>query len=106
MRTPSLLESTKYFVLLALASGPLHGYAIRERIIGDTLGIYMRDSTLYSVLKSLVRDDLVEGPFRDSLKPAYTVYQLTDRGKRKLEDESCTLRRATTLAGERLGYRY
>jgi DNA-binding PadR family transcriptional regulator len=56
----NLLGSTKYFVLLALAAGPNHGAEIREQVIGDTMGVYLRDSTLYSTLRSLLKGGYVE----------------------------------------------
>jgi DNA-binding PadR family transcriptional regulator len=38
----NLLESTKYFALLALAGGPSHGAEIRQQIIGDTMEMEAR----------------------------------------------------------------
>ncbi len=100
-RSP-ILESTKYLVLVALSAGPNYGYAIRGHIIGDTLGVYLRDSLLYAVLEAMVRDGLIEE------RPGITrrqIFQITDLGKRKLEQESRVFKRAARLAQERLGYR-
>jgi len=97
------LESTKYHILLALASGPQHGAAIRDQIIGDTLGTYLRDSTLYDALPSLLRAKLIEE--LPSHEPRRRQYQLTDRGKQALEWAARTHKRAAELAYQRLGLR-
>jgi DNA-binding PadR family transcriptional regulator len=99
----NLLESTKYFALLALAGGPSHGAEIRQQIIGDTMGVYLRDSTLYSTLRSLLRDGYVEElPARDRQR---RVYRLSEKGRRILEMEARMHREAAGLAQERLGWR-
>jgi len=94
------LESTKYFILLALAAEPMHGTAIRRHIVGDTLGYNLRDSTLYSALKSL----LVAGLIEEALgSDAYRyVYQLSAKGYHALETEVRVHRRAVALAEQRL----
>ena len=96
MRGP--LESTKFFILLALADGPTSGASIRDRIVGDTLGIYLRDSTLYDALASTERAGLIE-------RSQYKVYRLTAKGERTLEQASRTLQRAVQLSQERLRWR-
>jgi DNA-binding PadR family transcriptional regulator len=101
MRTP--LESTKYFVLLALAAGPNHGAEIREQVIGDTMGVYLRDSTLYSTLKTLLKDGHVEElPAWDRQR---RVCRLSEKGRRALELEARTHGEAARLAQRRLGWR-
>jgi DNA-binding PadR family transcriptional regulator len=95
MATP--LGSTKYFILLALAAGPQHGAGLRERIVGDTLGFYIRDSTLYDALKVLARDGYIEGAAR--------TYRLSEKGKKMLESESRIYKRAAELAQQRLRWR-
>jgi DNA-binding PadR family transcriptional regulator len=92
------LESTKFYILVALAEGPQHGAEIRGVIIGDAMGVYLRDSTLYAALASMVRVGLVE---RDEHK----VYRLTDKGRRILELETRTLQQAVELCQKRLGWR-
>jgi DNA-binding PadR family transcriptional regulator len=95
------LESTKFYVLLALAAGPLHGTAIRRRMLGDTLGIYVGDSTLYAVLQSLVRDGLIE--LMSHERARLKVYQLTEAGRQRLALETGRLERALRLARVRAG---
>src|SRR5207245_1433453 len=94
------LESTQYFVLVALAAEPQHGSALRGQINGDSLGVYLRDSTLYFTLKSLLRDGYIEElPTHDRRQ---RVYELTEKGERRLELEARTHRRVAALALERL----
>jgi DNA-binding PadR family transcriptional regulator len=100
MKTANVFESTKFYILLALAQGPNHGYAIRGQIISDTVGLYLRDSTLYSALKSLERAGLIEpGNSPDGRR---ILFQLTQAGWRKLDIESQTWKRAAELARRRL----
>lgn len=40
------MERTRYFILLALSKEPLYPYAIREQIVIDTVGHYVKDGTL------------------------------------------------------------
>jgi len=77
--TPAL-----FHVLLALADGEKHGYAIMREIrarTGDALGT----STLYGIIKRLVEDELIEecaerpDPALDDERRRY--YQLTDLGR-------------------------
>jgi DNA-binding PadR family transcriptional regulator len=93
-----LLESTKFYILLALAGGPRTGAEIRQLVLGDTMGIYLRDGTLYEALASMARAGLIE---RDEAK----IYRLADKGRRVLEHESRVLRDAVQLSRERLGWR-
>jgi DNA-binding PadR family transcriptional regulator len=87
------LESTKFVILLALAAGPRHGAGIRDQIVADTLGVYLRDSTLYAALASMTKAGFIGRNGNE--------YQLTERGRRILEQESQTLKRATQLSQER-----
>jgi DNA-binding PadR family transcriptional regulator len=104
MSSSSALTGHNFYIVLALAQGPAHGLAIQKRIIGDTSGMYLRYSTLYSTLKRLERDGVIEVERQEKIR---TYYCLTNKGKRWLENESRTLEFATRLAKQRLsvGYR-
>ena len=78
------LGPTVFNVLLALADGEKHGYAIMREIrtrTGDALGT----STLYGIIKRLVEDELIEesaerpDPALDDERRRY--YQLTELGR-------------------------
>ncbi len=94
------MVSTKYFLLLALAVGPQHGTAMRKQMLDDTLGYWVRDSSLYDCLKSMLSDGLIEQiNVRD---PVRKVYRLTDKGERLLALEVRTHKRAAELGWRRL----
>jgi DNA-binding PadR family transcriptional regulator len=93
------LESTKYLILAALAAGAKHGTAIQSQIVGDTQGVYLRDSTLYSTLKSLVQAELIE----ETSTGYRRVYCLTEKGRRILGLEARRHRWTAELVGQRLG---
>jgi DNA-binding PadR family transcriptional regulator len=104
------LEMTHYFVLLALAQGPVHGQAIAQQIIGDSVGgVYLRPSTLYATLKSLETSGLIE---QSSIATAASghiyrkSYCLTAAGQYHLADTARMHARASQLAKARLGLRY
>jgi DNA-binding PadR family transcriptional regulator len=101
----NLLE---YHLLLALADGPLHGYAIAERINAESGGsLQSRAGSLYRVIARLVslgrvaesdEDDKVAHP---GLARRY--YTLTARGRRALADDTQRLKRTAAVAEKRLG---
>ena len=101
----SLLE---FHVLLALASGPLHGYAIAERIAAESGGTQRpRAGSLYRVLARLVSEGLVaesEGE-GEVAHPglARRYYALTAAGRRTLGEEARRLKQAAAAAEKRLG---
>jgi len=79
--TPAMLQ-----VLLALADGEKHGYAILKEVARRTEGkVRLRAGTLYTVLKRFVADGLVAesterpDPALDDERRRY--YRLTDRGR-------------------------
>jgi DNA-binding PadR family transcriptional regulator len=103
----SLLE---YHVLLALASGVLHGYAIAERVATESAGaLRPRAGSLYRVIARLISAGLVaesdseaEG---DTPHPglARRYYRLTGAGRRALGEEARRLKQTAAVAEKRLG---
>ena len=92
------LESYHFYILLALADEALTGADIRQKIIGDSMGVYARDSSLYDALTNLAEAGLIE-------RGQDKRYRLTERGRRRLEDTARTLRRAVELSQQRLHWR-
>ncbi len=98
-----------YHVLLALAQGPLYGYAIRDAVESESQGaLTPRAGTLYRVLARLMGEELV----RETRPPEETpphpgkerrYYGLTPAGRSALAGEARRLKRAADLAEERLG---
>ena len=101
----SLLE---YHVLLALACGPRHGYAIAEGVAAESSGaLRPRAGSLYRLIARLANQGLVkeEAEPQDSPHPGLTrrYYVLTARGRRTLAEEARRLKEAAAIAEKRLG---
>jgi len=101
----SLLE---FHVLLALASGALHGYAIAERVAADSGGTLLpRAGSLYRVIARLISEGLVAESGGELEVPhpglARRYYALTASGRRTLGDEARRLKQAAAAAEKRLG---
>jgi DNA-binding PadR family transcriptional regulator len=101
MRDSFDLINAKFLVLLALAGGPKHGLAIQQQIIGDTVGQYVRTSTVYAVVRALTRDGMVEPTGAgDAVGVSHyrKEYQLTERGRRALKLTAQTMKYAAERA--------
>jgi len=100
----SLLE---YHVLLALANGPLYGYALKDAIAAESVGtLTPRAGSLYRVVARLMTSGLItEADAVSSPHPglARRYYGLTAEGRRALAAEARRLKGAAALAEERLG---
>lgn len=108
-QSTAALSTLEYHVLLAMAEGPRHGYAIRTAVEAESQGtLTPRAGTLYRVIARLVSHGLVadvepradEGPHPGR---ARKYYGLTDTGRIALSAEAARLRGAAALAEERLG---
>jgi DNA-binding PadR family transcriptional regulator len=70
-------------VLIALATGPKHGYAIQNDI-RDFSAVELGPGTMYVILPRLERDGLIEPlPAEGRRRP----YRITDRGRDLLHAE-------------------
>jgi DNA-binding PadR family transcriptional regulator len=102
----SMLE---YHVLLALAGGALHGYAIKEAVARESSGTYTPHAgSLYRVLARLLATGLVREteprgavPVHPGLERRY--YALSTAGRKALAAEAERLRGTATIAAKRLG---
>lgn len=85
-------------VLLSLAGGPKHGYAMIEDIARFS-GTDLEPGTLYGALLRLERRAWIEAlPAEDRRHP----YQLTPEGARALREQMATMRRIVAAGAERL----
>jgi DNA-binding PadR family transcriptional regulator len=85
-------------VLVSLAAGPKHGYAITLDI-DHVAGIHLGPGTLYGAIARLEERGLIEPiPSTDRRRP----YRLTDRGTTALRAHLDTLKRVTTAGTRRL----
>jgi PadR family transcriptional regulator PadR len=87
------LKQKAFHVLLSLDERPLHGYAIRKRVLEVSEGAFeLEPGGLYRLLARLERDGLIEQtePPEDeeSADPRRLYYTLTDLGRRALVAEA------------------
>ena len=103
------LSTLEYHVLLALANGPVHGYAIKNAVDTESGGtVTPRAGSLYRVLARLMTWGLViEAHPVEEITPhpglARNYYDLTADGRGMLAAEARRQRLAAALAEERLG---
>jgi DNA-binding PadR family transcriptional regulator len=102
------LSLFEYHVLLALAAGPLHGYAIKDAVAMESEGaLEPRAGSMYRVIARLTTSGLVTGaadPHRGEPHPglARRCYALTVAGRSTLAAEAARLKRAAAKAESRL----
>lgn len=100
------MDSKSFHMMLVLAGGPLHGYAIRKEVEERTDGrIRLWPATLYGTLKELTDRGWIQeteeaaGPDDDSRR---RYYVLTKQGRRVLSAEATRLEGLARLARRRL----
>ncbi len=102
------LSNLEYHVLLALAEGPLYGYAIKNSVAEESSGtLTPRAGTLYRVIARMMsRSFVVESGVKGDVPPspglARKYYALTPGGGQALKGEAARLKKAAALAEERL----
>jgi DNA-binding PadR family transcriptional regulator len=103
------VSDLEYHVLLALAAGPLHGYAVKQRVEAESdRTLTPQPGSLYRVLARLMASGLVaetepKGPAEPHPGLARRYYVLTAPGRRALAAEARRLKGAAALAEKRLG---
>lgn len=98
------LRAPSYYTLAALLDGPLHGYAIMQRV--NTLSdgaVKVSTGTLYSILERALGEQLViaGAPYVVSGRERRD-YALTPAGRLALQEETVRLARAARVVGARL----
>jgi DNA-binding PadR family transcriptional regulator len=102
------MSTLEYHVLLALAGGPFHGYAVKQRVEEESAGsLTPQPGSLYRVIARLIGSGLVnETEPRLPAAPhpglARRYYVLTAAGRRALAAEARRLKGAAALAEKRL----
>jgi DNA-binding PadR family transcriptional regulator len=102
------MNPVEYHVLLALSSGPLHGYAIKSAIVSDSGdAVDPLAGTLYRVIARLITSGLIKetspaGPRETHPGLERRYYALTPPGRRALTAESERMKRAASMAERRL----
>lgn|SRR5512147_917603 len=102
------LDPLEYHVLLALAAGPRHGYAIKDAVAAESGGVLTpRAGSLYRVIARLLSTRLVtevepaDAPPHPGVPRRY--YAITAAGRRALSAEAQRLERIASVAQKRLG---
>lgn len=103
------MSTLEYHVMLALANGALHGYAIKDAVASESDGVLTPlPATLYRVVARLMTEDLVAEVEPAGAQPPHPglprrYYALTAAGRRALAAEARRLKVAARLAETRLG---
>jgi PadR family transcriptional regulator, regulatory protein PadR len=102
------MSTFEYHVLLALASGPLHGYAIKDAVAEESSGtLTPRAGSMYRVIARLMTSGLVIETERKDSTPhpglARKYYAITARGRAALVAEARRLKATAAVAEKRLG---
>lgn len=102
------MSTFEYHVLLALANGPLHGYAIKDAVADESSGtITPRAGSMYRVIARLMTSGLVTETTSHDSTPhpglARKYYELNARGRAALAAEARRLKGAASVAEKRLG---
>lgn len=105
-RTLLPLTPIVFQVLLALADGDRHGYAIIREVDSRTGGlIVLRTGTLYTVLKRLLELELVKEsdtrPAADEDDERRRYYRVTAHGRAVMEAEARRLESLVALARDK-----
>ncbi len=98
--TPEPLTPACFHVLLALADGPLHGYAIMQAANASGAGKSMGPGTIYGTLQRLLDGGTVR-KLDDAATTRRRTFELTAQGRQALADESRRLVRLAELVRAR-----
>lgn len=103
MPATEIREAT-FFILTALAGGPLHGYGIIEDIESASAGrVQMLAGTLYPALARLVDEGLIADAGTEIVDGRLRhYYQLTDVGAKSLDADVHRMRANANAAAGRL----
>jgi DNA-binding PadR family transcriptional regulator len=94
-----------FHVLLSLAAGEQHGYAIMQEVLDRTDGkVRLWPATLYGTLKRLMEEKLVEETApRSGVDPRRRYYRLTHLGREVLDAECARLEELVRMIHARRG---
>ena len=94
MKAEALKGHLDALVLATLEDGPLHGYAVIERLRGRSDGAFdLAEGTVYPVLHRLEAEGLLSSAWSDAAGRRRRVYRLTRRGRTALAKQRDEWRR-------------
>lgn len=104
------LPAATFHILLSLAEGERHGYALKREIAQRTGGkLSLGPGVLYGAIARMIDQGLIEesddrpDPHLDDERRRY--YRLTPFGRKVAQAEAARLRELVALAAERFGHR-
>lgn len=101
-RTPNLLPQISFSILLALSLKPRHGYEIMQQVEADSNNkLRLGPGALYSSIKQLLEDGLVEELPAQAGDTRRRYYQLTKAGRDKLGADVNYFENTVRLARQR-----
>jgi DNA-binding PadR family transcriptional regulator len=96
------LSETTFLILLSLAPGAKHGYAIQKDVQALSEGrVRLGTGTLYGAIKRLLEQGWIEraeDPQPNETERQRKAYRLTRLGRRLLEAESARLEQLAAIA--------
>jgi DNA-binding PadR family transcriptional regulator len=96
------LTPAVFFILLALAEGEKHGYAIMQDVTGLSSGeVKMGPGTLYTTIQRFLEIALIEETRNDESERRRRYYRLTRAGKLLLEAEVARMEEVVHMARRR-----
>ncbi len=103
-----IINEPTFFILLSLASGPKHGYAVLKDTEELSRGkVSLSTSTLYTALNRLLGQGLIERSDAGQNEPGpglpRKVYRLNERGRRILNMEAKRMQAMLASYQQRLG---
>ncbi len=95
-----MLKPADFHILLALATGPLHGYGIMKGVERDSGGeVTLEIGSLYRLLARLVTEGLIDD--MDSTDERRRYYRITAAGRKALKSEAARLAHVLTTVRAR-----
>lgn len=99
----NLLPQISFSILMALSLKPRHGYEIMQQVEEDSLGkIKLGPGSLYTAIKQLVEDSLIEEVPDDDVRRRY--YRLTKKGWNRLNAELQYFDKTIKIAKQRKAF--
>lgn len=103
------LREPTFLILLSLAPGPKHGYAILKEVKSLSEGrVKMSTGTLYGAIERLLEQDWirrVEDPIPNDTNRERKAYELTELGHKVLNAEIARLQKLVNAAQSRTAER-
>jgi len=96
------LREPTFLILLSLAPGPKHGYAILKEVEALSDGrVKLSTGTLYGAIERLLDQDWirrVDDPIPNDTNRKRKAYELTESGRKALNAEIARLRKLVNIA--------